>query len=787
MTLLKLLARSSSLNGTIVAPPSKSYTHRAVICASLASGTTTIREPLFSDDIEATLDASRAIGANIVKANSKEIVIEGVGGKPAIREEKVNCRESGSTARFFLPIMALADGEIVVTGKPGLRRRPISEVLRAMEGHGIAYSYLGEEGKLPVKIGGKLRGGEISIRGDVSSQYITALMFALPLVEEDSVLRITTELQSRDYIDITMDVLSKFGIVIENRDYKEFIIKGGQQYKAIDYRVEGDYSSAAFFLVGGAIGGNVKVENLTKNSKQGDKAIVDILRDMGASTHVGDDYVAVSKSELKAIDIDAKNIPDLVPILAILASQASGTTTIRNVERLIIKESNRLEGTIEMVKAFGGTASYDGEKISIQGPVHLRGSSPNTRGDHRFTMSVAIAALVADGETTIDRPTDIKKSYPAFFEHYRELGGDVMTLQPAMGVALKTYFYGDSHGKRVGFFMDGMPSGIEVSPSFVEEELDKRRSKSKLTTPRREEDKPIIISGLSANKTDGNRVRVEIRNKDTHSSSYKAIKELLRPGHGDLTAKMKFASVFDYRGSGFLSARLTAPVVAAGAFAKKLLLKHGVKVLAHTVQIGGVKLDRYVSDEEIEENREESPVKCADLNASKLMAEEVERARQSLDSVGGVIEGRVVGLPVGVGEPRTYALDSMIAKAMLSIPAAKGVEFGAGFSLAEMRGSESNDSFTIRDGRIVTTTNNMGGVLGGMSNGMPVVFRVVFKPTSSIAREQDTVNIATMENAKISVGGRHDPCVAIRASPIVEAMAALTVADLMLCGGFIKE
>lgn len=787
---VKMIIRKSILSGEINAPPSKSYTHRAIICASLANGTSTIENPLISDDTKATITACEALGAEILEKNYERLVIRGTGGRIKAKNAVIDCGESGSTLRFMIPLAALAGSEIVFKGKRSLAERPTNDLLDALTPLGVRSEYSSWDKTLPVRISGpgKMSGGKIRIRGDVSSQFITGLLFALPLAESDSEITITTDPESKEYINITLDMLEKFGISIDRSiDLTKYKIKGTQRYNAQNYSVEGDYSSASFMLVGGAIAsaaGGITVNNLNPDSRQGDKRIIDILKSMGAGIEIKEDSVAIVKSDLRGTTFDAKDMPDLVPILAVAAMQASSKTIIKNVDRLKIKESDRLAGVLGIARALSGTIESKDNSIAISGKDQLRGAEVETLGDHRLVMAASIAGLVAKGETIVCDPIAIKKSYPDFFDDLRKLGGDTMAMSSAMGNTLKVTLIGESHGMRIGTIIEGVPKGIELDSDFIQSELEKRRSISSLTTPRKETDIVKIMSGLDDGKTNGAAIRLEIENKDVKSEIYEKMKDLPRPGHADYTAREKYASVFDYRGGGFLSGRMTACYVAAGAVAKKVIGLYGVKVLADTIQIGDVRVDRELSDEEIEKNTYSNLVRCADLEKAKEMELAVEKARREGDSLGGIVECRILKMPIGVGEPVFYSIESVISQAMFTIPAVKGVEFGSGFKAASMKGSEHNDPMKIENGRAVTLTNNAGGMQGGLSNGMPITFRIAIKPTSSIPREQDTIDVRKMKNAKIKVLGRHDPCIAIRAPPIVEAMASISIADLLLSGGF---
>ncbi len=347
--------------------------------------------------------------------------------------------------------------------------------------------------------------------------------------------------------------------------------------------------------------------------------------------------------------------------------------------------------------------------------------------------------------------------------------------------------FGESHGNCMGIIIDGCPAGLPVTAEDVQREVDKRRpGTGVLTTSRVEEDKVEILSGIFNGRTTGAPVCLLVWNKDVDSSEYEKIRFLPRPGHADYTAFIKYGGFNDFRGGGRFSGRTTAGFVMAGAVAKKLLSLIGIEVLAHTVAIGGIKA-KVSAFNEIRENVEKNPVRCADLEAAEEMTRVIEQAKEDGDSVGGIIEGIALNSPAGLGEPVFDTLEGDLAKALFAIPAVKGVEFGSGFQAAEKKGSENNDPFTIRYGKIVTETNNAGGVLGGISNGMPIVVRVAVKPTPSIAKSQETVNIENMESASLAIKGRHDACIVPRAVPVVESMMAVTLCDFAMRAGLIPR
>ena len=338
--------------------------------------------------------------------------------------------------------------------------------------------------------------------------------------------------------------------------------------------------------------------------------------------------------------------------------------------------------------------------------------------------------------------------------------------------------FGESHGKAVGAVVDGCPAGLELSEKDIQKDLDLRRpDASPISTPRSEEDRVEILSGVFNGFTSGSPICMVTKNADADSRSYESIRGLPRPGHADYTAAVKYAGFNDYRGGGRFSARRTVSYVMGGAVAKKLLLKElNVKVIAYTVEVGGIK-SKPVDLRKAEKTRFDNSVRCPDLEASKKMIERILEIKKKGDSVGGVIECIAINVPQGLGEPCFSDLDADMARSILSIPAAKGVEFGSGFEASRRLGSENNDPLIMRNEKITFGSNNAGGIIGGLSNGMPIVLRVAFKPVSSIAMSQKTVNLDKMEEDRITVHGRHDTCVVPRAVPIVESVVALVLAD----------
>ncbi len=353
------------------------------------------------------------------------------------------------------------------------------------------------------------------------------------------------------------------------------------------------------------------------------------------------------------------------------------------------------------------------------------------------------------------------------------------------GTRYRTTIFGTSHGPFVGCTIEGLAAGTPVDEGLVQGQLDRRRpGQSLLVSQRKESDHVEFSGGLLDGIATGEPVVALLRNEDVRSGSYAQVGRVPRPGHGDFAAIMKYGGKSDLRGGGQLSGRMTAPLVVSGAIARGPLASKGIHFAAHAAQIGRV-MARPCTLDEIEANVERTPVRCADLDAADRMIAEVEEARRDRDSVGGIIEGIVSGLPAGVGEPFFDSLESALSHLFFSIPAVKGVDFGAGFRAASMRGSEHNDPFILDGGRVATATNHAGGILGGITSGMPVVFRIAVKPTASIPKPQRSVDLTTMTPAEVVVTGRHDPCIVPRAVPVVENAAAMVILDLMLLGGFL--
>lgn len=348
-----------------------------------------------------------------------------------------------------------------------------------------------------------------------------------------------------------------------------------------------------------------------------------------------------------------------------------------------------------------------------------------------------------------------------------------------LGEELTLTSFGESHGRCVGMVLDGCPSGLPLSESDLQIELDKRKpGQSIITTQRKEEDKVEILSGIFNGYTTSAPICAIIWNKDSDSRPYEVIKNSPRPGHADYPSFIKYGGFADYRGSGRFSGRLTATMVMGGAIAQKLLkYSLGIETIAYTIQIGQISCNS-LSYEEAKQNRYTNEVRCPRPEIAEKMKSIIIDARKNGDSLGGIVECISVGLPVGLGEPIFSSMESDLSKALFSIPSVKAIEFGSGFSGAKLLGSENNDEYAIsKDNKIITKTNNSGGILGGLTNGMPLVIRIGFKPASSIAKKQKTVDLVSNSECEIVVPGRHDPCVVPRAIPVVESLVSLILAD----------
>ena len=360
------------------------------------------------------------------------------------------------------------------------------------------------------------------------------------------------------------------------------------------------------------------------------------------------------------------------------------------------------------------------------------------------------------------------------------------------GKNLKISIFGESHGAEIGVVIDGLEPGFEIDLDEVERQMDRRKpGKNRLSTARKEDDKANIVSGFFEGKTTGTPLCANIKNKDRKSADYTQIRDNFRPGHADYTGFVRYKGFNDYRGGGHFSGRLTAPIVFAGAICRQILEKKGIKIVSHIKAIKNIEdssFDYTNIDEKLIKRLSYSDFPLIDESLEDSMKNEILKARENLDSVGGRIECAVVGIDAGIGSPIFDSVESVISSMMFSIPAVKGIEFGEGFDISRMYGSESNDEMYVdNEGKILSYTNNNGGVIGGITNGMPIVFTVAIKPTPSIASKQRTVNVANLrdckdngvKNTEIEVNGRHDPCIVQRAVSVIESATAIAILDMI--------
>jgi chorismate synthase len=357
----------------------------------------------------------------------------------------------------------------------------------------------------------------------------------------------------------------------------------------------------------------------------------------------------------------------------------------------------------------------------------------------------------------------------------------------SIGQRLVLTSFGESHGKAIGAILDGCPAGLEIDEKEIQKMLDYRKpGTSLISTQRKEGDKVEIISGVFRGFTTGAPITMMIWNRDQKSRDYENLKTKLRPGHSDYPAMIKYNHFNDFRGGGRFSGRLTATHVMGGAIARKLLkVTLGIETNSFTTQIGKISMEKEF-DAKMIKSIYKNDVRCPDEKTAKKMKISIMNAKKNGDSLGGIIESITTNVPVGLGEPIFSSLESDLSKAIFSIPSVKGIEFGSGFEGSKLFGSENNDLYTIKRGKIVTRTNNSGGILGGLSNGMPITLRIAFKPASSIAKKQSTVDIKTKKITTLQIQGRHDPCVVPRAPPVVDSLVALTLADHALLAGQIS-
>lgn len=422
---MEVTIHPSTIGGNVKAPASKSSMQRACAAALLCNGTTRILNPGSSNDDIAALDVITKLGAKVISKTGDEIVIDSSGVKPT--SSSINCGESGLGIRMFTPLAALSDRPLVINGTGSLVKRPMHFFDEIFPKLGITIN--SNNGHLPINITGPLKPADIEIDGSLSSQFLTGLLMAFAAAGARDVSIRVRDLKSKPYIDLTLDVMKKFGVEIENHRYEEFAFRSGSGFQPTTYTVEGDWSGGAFLLVAGAIAGSVSVEGLSVESTQADKDIMKALADCGAQVEVSDNKIAISTRELQAFSFDATDCPDLFPPLVSLAAYCNGTTYIKGVSRLAHKESNRGLTLKEEFAKMGVNIELDGDIMRVHGGSKLLGARVHSRHDHRIAMACAVAALKAEGETIIEDAEAIEKSFPDFYEKISSISADVKTLQ----------------------------------------------------------------------------------------------------------------------------------------------------------------------------------------------------------------------------------------------------------------------------------------------------------------------------------------------------------------------
>jgi len=416
------------LKGKIQIPTSKSETHRAILCAAMAKGISTIRNVVISEDISATIEAAQAFGAEVAKIGSgrngklSDLLVSGKGLLGKTRKT-IDCGESGSTLRFSIPLALTTGEEFEFVGRGKLPGRPMDDYYRIFKEKEISFET--NEGKLPLTVKGRLKAGKYSLEGNVSSQFVTGLLLALPISGGTSEIILKSPLESGTYVDITLRVQEDFGVKVERDGYESFRIEN-QSYHPADVEMEGDYSQAAFWMVAGLIGERIEMEGLKKDSPQGDRAAVELLRRMGGMLYESPGLMTAERSSMKSIIMDASNCPDIVPIIAVAAALAEGTTIIKNAERLRYKESDRLKATKEELSKLGANIEETDDGLVVRGVKALKGGAKVwSHNDHRIAMALAVASTVCQEPVVIEGMDAIRKSYPEFVNDFKKLGGEI--------------------------------------------------------------------------------------------------------------------------------------------------------------------------------------------------------------------------------------------------------------------------------------------------------------------------------------------------------------------------
>ena len=428
-----IVIKPKKLKGKVSVPPSKSLSHRGIVCAGLSNGVSIVDNLIYSEDISTTIDAMKKFGMVVINEENVDgryrltlqnpKMSEFKCGKNALIDvpEIIDCNESGTTIRFLMPFFTLSNSPMTFTGKGRLGERPYETFYKILRERNIPYKTT--DGLLPVTIDGKLEAGVYEMAGNVSSQFISGLMLVLPLLNGSSEIKLTTNLESKGYVDLTLDVCSKFGIEIKTNNPEHYVIKGNQIYKSSEYTVEGDYSQAAFWLVAACLGNEVVLRGMQPNSLQGDRAILDIVEAIGGKIIWNNEDLTASHNGVNGVVVDASQCPDLVPVVTVLLSLCKGTSEIVNAGRLRIKESDRLKAICTELNKMGAKVVEREEGLLIEGIEKFKGAVVDSWNDHRIAMAIAIAATCCDGDVELTGYEAVKKSYPMFWEDYEKLGG----------------------------------------------------------------------------------------------------------------------------------------------------------------------------------------------------------------------------------------------------------------------------------------------------------------------------------------------------------------------------
>lgn len=415
----------TKLQGKVSVPPSKSLAHRAIIAAGLSKGISRIENIEYSQDIKATIKAMEALGT-IIEQHEDYLIVNGnytFSKNNTMPGVEIDCEESGSTLRFMVPISIVNENKVRFIGRGNLGKRPLNTFYEIFERQNIGYLY--RENILDLNIVGTLKPDLYRIPGNISSQFITGLLFALPLLSGDSIIEMTSPLESKGYIDLTMQVLKLYGIEVINHEYKQFIIRGRQEYKATDYRVEADFSQAAFYLVAGALGNDVTLLDLNLESLQGDKATLDFLQAMNCTLEKNDDGIKVISHGLKSTIVDASQCPDVIPVVSLALALSQGSSQVINAKRLRIKECDRLSATVKELNTLGAKVIEHEDSMEFTGVNGLTGGHVSSHNDHRMAMMLAIASTICKQPVVIDNKECVKKSYPSFWDDFEMLGGKI--------------------------------------------------------------------------------------------------------------------------------------------------------------------------------------------------------------------------------------------------------------------------------------------------------------------------------------------------------------------------